>query len=254
MLNPVAHDPGPKGLLFGIIDQLDGKSSFADSAGRVVRVTTGNLNKELTGNLLQKIIQAAHNWFFHCLSDVAGSSSSKGRGSGLPVPGWSELLRVQFGNFDLNDNQKGKNISEISEWMFKNGYDLRAFTAQAIPVIIYEVLLRCYWFCKQHLYYGKSLKESIPIAKSRELARLLLISAGSFSTIDVVHATIKAQPGSPTFLATFLMTVNIPGMLDLGFRSFQNIRNEVRHRKQIHNILDQDIKAEFDRIMHESPV
>lgn len=253
-LRSLAHDPGPIGLIFGIYNQISGVSSFLDSNGKYISVVTGNQNNELSGNLVQKIVQATNNWFFHCLSDVAGSSNSVGRGSGLPVPGWVALQKLQFGSFNLNSQQQGKNIAEISDWMFKNGYDLRAFTAQSIPVIIYEVLLRCYWFCKQYFYYGKSLKESIPIANSRELARLLLFSAGSFSTVDVLHATIKSKPGSPTFLASFLMTVNIPGLLNLGFRSFQNIRNEVRHRKQINNILDEDLKKEFDRIIYEAPV
>ena len=54
--------------------------------------------------------------------------------------------------------------------MFQNGYDTRAFVAELIPVIIFETLIRCYWFYKQKFYYGKSFKESLPIANSRELS------------------------------------------------------------------------------------
>lgn len=253
-LKSLAHDPGLIGLIFSIYNQLSGISSFIGDNGKYIAVVTDNVNNELTGNTIQKIIQAANNWFFHCLSDVAGSSGSTGRGSGLPVPGWVALQKLQIGNFNLSNRQQNMTIAEISDWMFKNGYDLRAFTAQTIPVIIYEVLLRCYWFCKQHFYYGKSLKDSLPIANNRELARLLLFSSASFTTVDVAHATIKAQPGSPTFLATFLMTVNIPGLLDLGFRSVQNIRNEVLHRKNVQSLIDTDIKDEFNRILLNSPV
>lgn len=253
-LRSLAHDPGLIGLVFGVYNQLSGSSSFIGNGGEYVSVRTGNLNNELSGNFIQKIIQAVNNWFFHCLSDVAGSSSSAGRGSGLPVPGWVALQKLQFGNFNLNSRQQNMNIAEISDWMFKNGYDLRAFTTQTIPIIIYEVLLRCYWFCKQHFYYGKNLQESLPIANDRELARLLLFSSASFTAVDVVHATIKAQPGNPAFLATFLMTINIPGMLDFGFRSVQNIRNEVMHRHRIQKLLDNDIRVELDRILLESTV
>lgn len=253
-LKSLAHDPGLIGLIFGVYNQISGTSSFMGDGGVFISVAAENLNNELDGNIIQRIVQATHNWFFHCLSDVAGSSTSSGRGSGLPVPGWVALQKIQIGNFNLNNRQKNLNIAEVSDWMFKNGYDLRAFTAQTIPVIIYETLLRCYWFCKQYFYYGKELKDSVPVANNRELARLLLFSSASFSTVDVVHATIKSKPGSPTFLATFLMTINIPGLLDLGFRSVQNIRNEVLHRKHVQNLIDTDIKSEFDRILLDSPV
>lgn len=253
-LRSLAHDPGLIGLIFGVYNQLSGTSSFMGNGGKYISVAAENLNNELSGNLVQKIVQAVNNWFFHCLSDIAGSSSSTGRGSGLPVPGWAALQKLQVGNFNLNNKQQNMNIAEISDWMFKNGYDLRAFTAQSIPVVIYEVLLRCYWFCKQHFYYGKTLQESLPIANNRELARLLLFSSTSFTAVDVIHATIKAQPGNPAFLATFIMTINIPGLIDFGFRSVQNIRNEVMHRQHVQRLLDNDIKEEFDRILLESPV
>ncbi|WP_171024536.1 ATP-binding protein [Enterococcus sp. BSD2780061688st2 D3] len=252
-LRSLAHDFSPIGLVFSVYNQISGTSSFMGNGGKYVSVAAENLNNELDGNIIQRVVQATNNWFFHCLSDVAGSSTSKGRGSGLPVPGWVALQKIQIGNFNLNNRQKNLNVAEVSDWMFKNGYDLRAFTAQTIPVIIYETLLRCYWFCKQYFYYGKKLEDSIPVANNRELARLLLFSSASFTTVDVLHATIKASTGS-AFLATFLMTVNIPGLLDLGFRSVQNIRNEVLHRKNIQKLLDTDIKKEFDRIILESPV
>ena len=65
--------------------------------------------------------------------------------------------------------------------MFQNGYDTRAFVAELIPVIIFETLIRCYWFYKQKFYYGKSFKESLPIANSRELSRLLLVGNATFT-------------------------------------------------------------------------
>ena len=73
--------------------------------------------------------------------------------------------------------------------MFQNGYDTRAFVAELIPVIIFETLIRCYWFYKQK-YYGKSFKESLPIANSRELSRLLLVGNATLLQL-ILHATIK---------------------------------------------------------------
>ena len=52
--------------------------------------------------IIKKIIESTQNWFGHLISDVAGSKTSKGRGSGLPVPGWAALQKLQFGSFEIN--------------------------------------------------------------------------------------------------------------------------------------------------------
>lgn len=249
----IAHEPSLLGLIVGIRDQLTDTSTFMTKEGKIINIASQNKNKELTGNIFEQIIQATDNWFGHIMSDISGSSGSKGRGSGLPVPGWSSLQKLQFGNIKLKTNKKDTyTFAEVSEWMFKNGYDVRAFTAELIPVLIYETLIRLYWIYKQHLYYGKSLKDSFPIANNRELARLLLIGGSTFSSIDVTHGLIKSgKKGGvqPQGIATFIMTVNKPGLIDLGFRSYQNVRLELEHRKTVERILDEDIVLEYNRIM-----
>ena len=82
-----SHDFSPLGLLVGIMDQLTGKSTFISAkTGEISRIATNNKNTELQGNIIQKIIGATNNWFGHCMSDIVGSSGSKGRGQGLPAP------------------------------------------------------------------------------------------------------------------------------------------------------------------------
>lgn len=249
----IAHEPSLLGLIVGIRDQLTGTSTFMTKEGKIINIASQNKNKELTGNIFEQIIQATDNWFGHIMSDISGSKDSKGRGSGLPVPGWSSLQKLQFGNVKLKTNKPNTyTFAQVSEWMFKNGYDVRAFTAELIPVLIYETLIRLYWIYKQHLYYGKSLKDSFPIANNRELARLLLIGGSTFSSIDVTHGLIKSgKKGGvqPQGIATFIMTVNKPGLIDLGFRSYQNVRLELEHRKTVERILDEDIVLEYNRIM-----
>lgn len=131
--------------------------------------------------------------------------------------------------------------------MFKNGYDVRAFTAQSIPIVIYEILVRLYWFYKQYFYYGKDFKICLPVAneKNPDLSRMLLIAAGSFSTVDLSHATIKSKGLSD--IGTFLLTINYPGLLDLGFRGYQNIKNNLKQRKRVTSIIEQNIsEISFD--------
>ncbi|WP_114604251.1 ATP-binding protein [Staphylococcus sp. EZ-P03] len=251
----LGHDPSPLGLIVSIFDQINGKSTFISKTGDIVSVAAENTNNELTGNLPNKIIQASNNWFGHLMSDVSGSATSKGRGSGLPVPGWSSLQKLQFGQIPINNETM--TMAKASEWMFKNGYDLRAFTTELIPVLIYETLIRMYWFYKQHFYYGKTVKESIPVANSRELQRLLLMGAASFSAVDVTHGVIKSTMKGgpqPQGVATFIMTVNKPGLLNLGFRSYQNMRSEIVHRKKVYEIIDQDIAVEYRRIVNANDI
>ncbi|AKC75050.1 MULTISPECIES: hypothetical protein [Staphylococcus] len=248
----LAHDFSPLGLLVGIMDQLTGKSTFISAkTGEISRIATNNKNTELQGNIIQKIIGATNNWFGHCMSDIVGSSGSKGRGQGLPAPFWSYLQKLNFGKVKLSNN-KELSIGQLTDWMFQNGYDTRAFVAELIPVIIFETLIRCYWFYKQKFYYGKSFKESLPIANSRELSRLLLVGNATFTSIDTTHATIKGvikTGGHGVDIGTFVMTVNKPGLVDLGFRSFQNARLELKHKKHVNKIIDEDIVVEYKRVM-----
>ena len=50
-------------------------------------------------------------------------------------------------------------------------------------------------------------------------------------------------------IGTFVMTVNKPGLVDLGFRSFQNARLELKHKKHVNKIIDEDIVVEYKRVM-----
>src|SRR5699024_9884528 len=189
----LAHEPSLLGLIIGIYNQLTGTATYMSKEGKIINTVAENANIELTGSMPNQIIQTINNWFGHIMSDLSRSSTSKGRGSGFPVPSWSYLQKLQLGNVKLKTNKPDTyTFAQVSEWMFKNGYDVRAFTAELIPVLIYETLIRLYWIYKQHLYYGKSLKDSFPIANNRELVRLLLIGASTFSTIDVTHGVIKS--------------------------------------------------------------
>lgn len=248
----LAHDPGIMGLLVGILDQITGKSTFIDAEGRIQRVVTQNINRQLSDNPLLKIAEATKNWFGHVMSDISGSKDSQGRGSGLPVPGWALLQKLQFGSIRYDDQRPDITVAELSDLMFKNGYDLRAFSAQLIPVMIYETLVRCYWFYKQYFYYGRDLKKSLPIANSRELSRLILVSAATFSAIDAAHATIEY--GSQRDVLSLVMTINVPGLINLGFRALQNVRNEIHHRKHVAKVFEEDILIEYERVMRDSSV
>ena len=76
--------------IFGLIASLftqfsNGKILGTDTSGDLLVVELEN--KDLIGDtLLDKIYNGVVVWFFHLVSDMAGSSSSKGEGTGIPGP------------------------------------------------------------------------------------------------------------------------------------------------------------------------
>lgn len=237
----LAHDPGPLGLFFGILDQLDGKSSFL-SDGHLIRVvTTSAESSSVTGQSGPlKIVEATKNWFGHICSDISGASGSKGRGAGLPAPFYELTQKLNFGS--INIKGKDKTFAEVSEWLFKQGLDYRAFIAQSIPVLIMETLVRLYWVYKKHFYYGKSWKESFPKANQLDLQKLLLTSTATFETVDIADAIVKNGLNY-----TALLRINYANVLDLSFRSLQVLRSSIKNVKR--NIqLDKDFEAERYRV------
>lgn len=244
-LMSLAHDPGILGLVVGVLDQLTGKATFIDADGHLLRVATNSFENDNVTNTdgVKKVINALTNWFGHTMSDISGASGSKGRGAGLPIPFYALTQKLHFGSFDVNG--KDMDISKLSEWLYKQGLDVRALTTQMIPVVVTEVLVRLYWLFKKHFYYGKSWKESMPLANSDnpDLQKMLLTSTAAFETLDITDAVIR---GGLTPKA--LLSINFSGLVDLSFRSIQVLRSHHRHLKLLDE-LDDDLQVEWRRIL-----
>ena len=243
-LMSLAHDSGILGLIIGVLDQLTGKATFIDADGNLLRVATDSFENANVTNAdgVEKVINAVTNWFGHTMSDISGASGSKGRGAGLPGPFYSLTQELHFGSFDVNG--KDMDVAQLSEWLYKQGLDVRALTTQAIPVVVAEVLVRVYWLFKKHFYYGKSWKESMPLANADnpDLQKMLLTSMAAFETLDIADALAR---GGLTPKA--LLSINFVGLVDLSFRSIQVLRSHHRHLKLL-NELDDDLQAEWNRI------
>lgn len=241
----LAHDPGPMGLVFGIIDQLSGKTTMIDATGKLIRVVTKNKSSMVQGgNSVQQIIHATTNWFGHTMSDIAGSSTAKVRGAGLPAPFYSLTQKLQFGHFNINASHQDMTMAQVAEWLYKQGLDTRAVTAQAIPVLVAEILVRLYWLFKRRFYYGMSWKESLPLAKNLDLSKMLTMSMATFETVDIADAMLR---NGTTPLA--LLRINYVGIFDLGFRALQTTRNQLKHIHQVNELVDHDIQAEWNRVL-----
>lgn len=121
----LSHCPDIIGLFFSILDQFQGKSTFLNN-GNLIRIDTET--QSLYGsNIIQKIFCGFYNWLGHIISDIAGSSGSRGnlnsRGSGVPIP-FMELFQLcDFGSFQVKENRY--TLAEVMVQVFQQGYDFR---------------------------------------------------------------------------------------------------------------------------------
>lgn len=187
----LAHSPDVIGLFFSILNQFTSTSSFIAN-GQLITVNTDDF-KLYGGNFIAKIFCGIANWFGHIMSDVAGSSSSRGnsgRGSGVVIPFYELFGFCKFGKFNVDDNKK--DLATIATHAFENGYDLRFGLATAVPVIITDLSIRLIWALRRHFQYGRPLKECIPTQKHADLRIMLLFGNGTLCVLDGIDAGIRS--------------------------------------------------------------
>jgi len=143
MLN-ISHDP-IFGLIFGLIDMINGQMTVIDGKGFVHIVKTKDMS-------LEELIISPLIWVSHIVSDICTKQ-------GIPIPASAFTQFLQFGSF----GDKNRNIAEISRWMYQNGYDLRHFITMAIVPASIEIIIRLYHNVKTHSIENSSLKLLVDI-------------------------------------------------------------------------------------------
>ncbi|MFC2283821.1 MAG: hypothetical protein ACFNJJ_07900, partial [Lachnoanaerobaculum saburreum] len=74
----LGHSPDIVGLFFSILNQFTATSTFI-ADGKVISINTKSL--EIRGNnFISKLFCGLVNWIGHIMSDIAGSSGSRGQG------------------------------------------------------------------------------------------------------------------------------------------------------------------------------
>lgn len=218
----------PLGLIFSILTQFTKKGYFQNSFGNKFKLKIENT--ELIGNTVyEKISIGIINWFFHLISDMAGSSSTAGSGMGIPGPILSlmkELSRIQVAN--------KIGLSKMVDYLFDKGFDLRAELTQSIPVILNEVLIRVFYFfsrlIKEYREKGNfkdiEWENTIPY-KNRTLTRMLTISTGTFLAIDLLDAGIRSGGN----LGAFILRVNFVNIGRFTLSCYSEYKMEREKRK-----------------------
>lgn len=246
-LKSLGHAPDLIGLFFSILDQFTGKSSFI-SDGRIIRVEPVENKFELRGgNFFAKLFCGFYNWIGHIMSDIAGSSGTRGhakngRGAGVPIPFFEMFQLCKFGSFNVNGEQK--NLAELSVKVFESGYDARHGATMAIPVVINEIMIRLLWAIKSHFYHERSWKEAIPFGDKPELRRMLLVGHGSLCLVDGIDAAFRSGGN----ILNFALHLNSVAWSRFAFAGLQEIRVIYNQNALDISSMDADLKREWKQI------
>lgn len=225
----LAHNPSLLGLFFSILDQFDNTSHFV-TGGELIRLEKADEAWKLHGNNPPaKLFCGFVNWFGHLMSDVSGSqSSARGgkRGMGIPSPlwTWTNDMIAMKASLKLTVTDADMAMNELALNIFKQGYDSRFQTAQAIPVFINELLVRFIYATRRLFkYYLETPKPERSFAlmwktcepfSNPSVKRMLTVAHGTFCLVDVGAATGQAFiEGAGAFNAVeFFLCLNIVGV------------------------------------------
>lgn len=222
----LGHNPTLLGLFFSILNQFTNTSSFV-ADGELVTLYSSDGKFELKGNnISSKLFCGFANWFGHIISDMSGSSTSKGRGMGIPSPIWSwtnDIIAIKR-KLNIPASEFDKSINELALQMFKEGYDTRFQTAQAIPVFVNEMLVRLIYSIRRVVRYFmitkkddrsfKALWRSCEPFSNATVKRMLTVAHGTFCLVDAGDAAIRgvATGGGSFNVVEFFMRLNIVGV------------------------------------------
>lgn len=200
----LAHSPDVIGLFFSILNQFTSTATFVAN-GQLVTINTETFELQ-GGNFVAKIFCGIANWFGHVMSDIAGSSGSRGnagRGTGIVIPFYELFSFCKFGKFNVGKDKQ--DLATIATRAFQEGYDFRFGLATAIPIMITDLSIRLVWAIRRHFQYGKALKECIPTQKHADLRIMLIFGNGTLCVMDGIDAGVKSGGN----ILAFFMRLNL---------------------------------------------
>lgn len=258
-LRDFSHHFSLEGLVFSILTQFTGKVYGTNQYGDFIAVPVEEqwFKEGLIGdNFCEKLFLGTVRWFLHMASDMAGSSSNPGEGTGIPGPLLSMIKELSALPVFENAMDSGMGARKFISKMF-NGtlfaqvddegrevprrFNLRTeigivheLGRQALPVLLNECLTRgCYFL--RHLYLEmkdndvRSLSDLkqldmdriLPFNNSR-VVRMVSIASATFTAVDLADAAIRAAlvgftEGRVLAGKEFLLRVNYVGVTRLVF-------------------------------------
>lgn len=227
-LRDFAHHPTLIGLFFSLFTQFTYKSFGTDKNGKFIIVDVNDGSREFIGNdISSKVIFGTITWFFHLVSDIAGSSSSAGKSGGTGIPGpilslAKELATLPiFKNINIGDNTLSVFLSKLFNGTLlakhdENGkliretvlkFDMRTeigigveLGRQSVPIVANECLVRIFYFirrlatemCDQNIQSITDMKkinwDNVKPFNNPTIARMITIATAVFTTADIGEA------------------------------------------------------------------
>lgn len=228
-LRDFAHHPTIVGLAFSLLTQFTEKSYGTDVNGHFITVDVPEKSKPFIGkDIPEKILMGTIIWFFHLVSDIAGSSSTAGTTGGTGIPGPLLALAKEVSAIPFFKNIKVDDDMSMSLFLSKlfNGtlmmkrdekgqivkdsiikFDLRGelgvaveLCKQAVPVVANECFVRAFYFIR---HFAMEMKENrvgcfadmkmidwdtVKPLNNPTIARMLTISTGVFTVLDIGEA------------------------------------------------------------------
>lgn len=222
-----AHHASIIGLFFSLLTQFTGKCYGTDTSGKFIVVDVQK--PEFIGkDVPQKLLFGTVYWFFHIVSDVAGSGNADSEGTGIPGPILSLAKLLSSAKpFENHVNEKGNRefsvfLSKLYNGTFfgkrdENGkliplrFDFRTelglsheVSKQAFPVLVNDVFVRTFYFLRHLITEIKEKDistfdeiatinwEKTKPAGNRTIDRMLTISSMTFTLADTVDASVHA--------------------------------------------------------------
>lgn len=211
-----------------MLTQFTEKSYGTDVNGNFIVVPVPEKSRIFVGkDVPEKIVKGTIVWFFHLISDIAGSSSTVGLSGGTGIPGpilslAKELSTLPFikklkvndeslsvflsklfnGTLFAKHDENGKIIKEtVVKFDFRGELGVAVeLGKQAVPVIANECIVRIFYFIRRIMLEIKSedIKTINEFSKldwnkvkpfnNPTLTRMITISTGVFTAIDIAEA------------------------------------------------------------------
>lgn len=228
-LRDFAHHPTIVGLAFSLLTQFTEKSYGTDVNGRFITVDVPEKSKPFIGkDIPEKILMGTIIWFFHLVSDIAGSSSTAGTTGGTGIPGPLLALAKEVSAIPFFKNIKVGDDMLMSLFLSKlfNGtlmmkrdekgqivkdsiikFDLRGelgvaveLCKQAVAVVANECFVRAFYFIRHLAMEMKENRvgcfadmkmidwDTVKPLNNPTIARMLTISTGVFTVLDIGEA------------------------------------------------------------------
>lgn len=286
-LRDFAHHPTIVGLVFSVLTQFTEKSYGTDTNGMFIVVDVPEKSRVFIGkDNATKIINGTIIWFFHLVSDIAGSSSTAGLSGGTGIPGpilsMAKELSVLpvFKDISINEESLSKFLSKLFNGTLfadhdENGkiiketvvkFDLRGelgeleeLGRQALPIIANESIVRTFFFIRRlameikskHVHSQADIKtiewKNVVPYNTPTLTRMLTISSGVFTTLDMAEAVATQK---------YFVAVNYVGIgrfaVALGSETVWALkRRDVKKLKKMYETIQKNVYGQTDQRIYE---